>query len=72
MNCCGSKEVFGNLYGFSNIVERGDARKFPYFSSSGSIMLWLDTVATALIGLHILERAFCKAISMALKSLKRE
>lgn len=44
----------------------------PYFSSSVSIMLWLDTVATALIGLHILERAFCKAISMALKSLKRE
>ena len=31
------RKVFGNLYGLSDIVERGDARKFPYFSSSDSV-----------------------------------
>ena len=43
----------------------------PYFSFSGSIMLWLSTVAIALIGLVlILKRSFCKAINMAWKSEK--
>lgn len=41
MNCCGSKEAFGNLYGFSDIVERGDARKF-HVSSSDSVVSFSD------------------------------
>ena len=31
------REVFGSRYGSSDIAERGDARKFPYFSSSDSV-----------------------------------
>ena len=33
----GQRKVSGNLYGFSDTVERGDARKFPYFSSDSVV-----------------------------------